>query len=667
MNRDTPLILIVDDNDAGRYATSRTVRAAGFSVLEATSGRETLEKASLNPDLIILDIHLPDIDGYEVSRLLRENPATASIPVLHLTAMFLRIQDKVHGLEGGADGYLSQPVDPAELVATIRSLLRIRQAERERKEEARRWHATFNGIEDAICVLDGEGIITRFNASFQLLAGSGSEELLARKYDEIFPGAADAILSRPVARAIENRMRENFELEFRGRWFFVTVDPVFDERSAATSFVHIMRDITERKRMENELHAAMENARVLQKEAEAASRAKSSFLATMSHEIRTPLNGVLGFLSLLADTPLDDEQREYIGYIDSSSRLLLDVISNVLDISSIESERFYLAPSRTDLPKMLERAIALVSPGAAEKSLPLRLCIEKDVPRYAVLDSTRVVQVLGNLLSNALKFTEKGAIDVSLSFAPREDGKGDFLFSVMDTGIGISEEEKQRIFEPFYQTDGSNTRRYGGSGLGLSIARALLKKMGGSMQVESVPGEGSRFFFTLRADYDYGGEAGETVFGAAGGIILPQAFEEFAGKIEEPRSGAPLILLVEDAPLNRLMLRLLVSRIVPDAAIKEAEDGEEGVRLFARCAPNLVFMDLHMPVKDGVSAAREIREMEKDSGRRTPIVALTADVRPETKKTCCALGIDGYLSKPVQKEELEQMLGRFFGGMKARR
>ena len=432
----------------------------------------------------------------------------------------------------------------------------------------------------------------------------------------------------------------------------------------------VIIDISEHKRMQEALRAAKEEAESLGGQAETANRAKSAFLANMSHEIRTPLNGVIGFLDLLAETPLDTMQREYAEYIRTSAYSLLEVINDVLDISKIEADKLDLERLRTDTREILRQAVAIVGGVAKTKKLPLSLRIEKEVPRYAVVDPLRLKQILINLLGNAVKFTEKGSVELALDFEAREGGKGDFLFSVRDTGIGIGAEDREKLFKPFCQADASSTRKYGGTGLGLAISDALLKKMGSSLELESAPGEGSRFFFTLRTDFI----ADETAREPLGDAAPREAFRNVP--LQPVRTAKlPLILIVEDVALNRKMLRMVVSKFVPEASFFEAVDGDEGVALFRKYSPDLVFMDIQMPGTDGYKATVEMRTLEKEAvasgaekrrGRRTPVVALTADIQPGTKEACFASGMDAYLSKPINMNALLEILERYLGERSAR-
>ena len=403
-------------------------------------------------------------------------------------------------------------------------------------------------------------------------------------------------------------------------------------------------DITVRKRAEEALLVAKEQAEWLGRQAEAANRAKSAFIANTSHEIRTPLNGVVGFLDLLARTRLDDVQREYVEGIRASAGSLLGVINDVLDISKIEADKVELRPAPTDIRELAGQAADTVLGTARTKGLHLTVNVAPEVPGAFFLDQSRLKQVLINLLGNAVKFTHEGGVSFSIRCEEAEEDRCLLRFSVEDTGIGIRPESMERLFEPFFQADVSNTRKYGGTGLGLSICSALLQMMGSELRVESVPGEGSRFFFDLRAER----------------VPVSETTEEERARIvpEEPFMPAtrPTILIIEDEELNRRLLRLLLSKLL-DADIVEAEGGEEGVERFRERAPDLIFLDLQMPGRDGHWTARTLRELE-GAGVHTPIVAFTADVQPATREACFASGMDDYICKPADLYTLREVLER---------
>lgn len=485
------------------------------------------------------------------------------------------------------------------------------------------------------------------NTAFLRTLGYTKEDIVGRQAREI--GLfIDSEQQREIGAMMRNDGRiAEYEVRAKDR----NGDVFHGLMSAERIYIHgrpyllsVTVDITVRKRAEEALKVAKEQAEWLGRQAEAANRAKSAFIANTSHEIRTPLNGVVGFLDLLSRTGLDDVQREYVEGIRSSASSLLEVINDVLDISKIEADKVELKLLPTDIRELAGQAADSVLGTARTKGLHLAVNVAPEVPKALFLDQSRLKQVLINLLGNAVKFTHEGGVSFAIGCEDAEDGRSLLRFSVEDTGIGIRPESMERLFEPFFQADASNTRKYGGTGLGLSICSALLQMMGSELKVESVPGEGSRFFFDLRAERVMGSEAAE---------------EEAVRTVpEEPFMPAerPAILIVEDEELNRRLLRLLLSKLL-DADIVEAEGGEQGVERFRERSPDLIFLDLQMPERDGYWTARKIRELE-EAGRRTRIVAFTADVQPATREACFASGMDDYISKPADLFTLREVLER---------
>lgn len=413
-------------------------------------------------------------------------------------------------------------------------------------------------------------------------------------------------------------------------------------------------EIGVRKETESRVRAAMERAEDLRKEAENANRAKSEFLANMSHEIRTPLNGVVGFLDMLRGPGLDQEQLSYVDNAKVSAYALLEIISNILDISKIEAGKLELETVRTDIPKLLEESLVIAGHGSVSRGVRVFSSVHPPFPRSAYVDPLRLRQVLVNLLGNAVKFTEEGEVELSASFQPSAGAEhmGLFTFSVRDTGIGIRKEDREKLFRPFSQADASNTRKYGGTGLGLVISNGILKKMGSALELESEPGNGSRFSFTVSARYEEDVSLPDTPRESKGEVRQEQAFSELSSR-------AFSLLIVEDLRMNRTLLRLLASRLLPSAAVFEAENGERAVEIFRTHAPDIVFMDMHMPVMNGFEATAAIRELEKARGTHTPIVALTADVLSETRERCFQAGMDDFLPKPIEAESLRAVLERY--------
>jgi len=378
-------------------------------------------------------------------------------------------------------------------------------------------------------------------------------------------------------------------------------------------------------------------------QAETASRAKSMFLANMSHEIRTPLNGVIGFAVLaLEDKTISDTVREHISKNLNSAVSLLDVIDNILDISKIESGRMQLDSVPFDLQALLNKCKLIIEPKANEKDLTLSFRTGVFADDKPVGDPVKLRQILLNLLSNAVKFTEKGTVDVSAEMTEETPGSVSVRFEVSDSGIGMSAELLERIFDPFTQADHSSTREYGGTGLGLPIAKNFVEMMGGSLQTESTPGVGSKFSFTLRFDT----------------VPATDLLTERTTAVVEIMKFTGDVLVCEDNIINLEIIEKLLSVFGLKPFL--AENGALGLdmvrgRLDKGKPFDLILMDLHMPVLDGLSASREIIAL----GVKTPIVAVTADVTTDTGEKCKSIGLTDILSKPIMRGDLQACLMKY--------
>ncbi|HYC99017.1 ATP-binding protein [Brevundimonas sp.] len=371
------------------------------------------------------------------------------------------------------------------------------------------------------------------------------------------------------------------------------------------------------------------------RKAEDASRAKSEFLANMSHEIRTPLNGVLGVSEALARTELTTEQREMLALVASSGVTLQQLLSDILDLARIETAQMEVHNAAFDLRRAVQETVQLHGPAAEAKGLRLQLDLAPDIEGYVLGDVVRFKQVLTNLVSNAVKFTEQGHVRLTArrTAAPAVAGASLFQFAVEDTGVGFDAEGKERLFHRFEQADGSVTRRFGGSGLGLAICRQLVDLMGGELDCDSVPGQGSIFHFSLTL-----AEA------AAPAAVAP--------RVAEPVDGRPLrILAADDHPTNRKVIELILGQMDVDLVL--VEDGVMAVEACKAGVFDTILMDMQMPVMDGLAATRAIRALEAATGRsRTAIIMLTANALPEHVEAAHAAGADRHLAKPIDAGRL---------------
>ncbi len=429
------------------------------------------------------------------------------------------------------------------------------------------------------------------------------------------------------------------------RWIFCRGASQRNAEGNAVRMLGIHTDVTNLKRTEEALRVAKEAA-------ENADRSKNEFLAVMSHEIRTPMNGILGFTDLLLGTELEDEQRDYLQTIKSSSDSLMSLLSDILDLARIEAGGLEFENRPFALGEFMEETVAAHRAKAEEKALQLNLRLDANTPDTIVTDPTKLRQILNNLINNAIKFTAQGHVDLTVLAVGKEgpaNGGSTELplysleFRVSDTGIGIQSERLDRLFRPFSQADTSTTRRFGGMGLGLVIAQRLCALMGGSIKARSEVGKGSVFTFNLALPGEKRGDA----------------VEDFSGDTHAGAENGSRLLVAEDNPVNQKLIRAMLKRLglVADYAL----NGLEVLEMNARRQPyEIIFMDVHMPAMDGLMATRRIRELERENPERgkSYIIALTADAMPGDRELCLEAGVDDYLTKPFKQSDLAQAMER---------
>ncbi len=516
-----------------------------------------------------------------------------------------------------------------------RELAELHQAARatmlaQRREGIARVFAMLDEAVEGVVALDAQGLVTNFSRSAERIFRCERAEVIGRRSDELFeqgPEGAAAFESLIEAASAE-ALSQGFEtrgLRRDGEVFDAEVSCARLEVDGEITLVGLWRDVSVRK-----AHAAaLEKAR---QEAEAANQAKSEFLAAMSHEIRTPLNGVLGMAAALERSDIAGEQRAMVKVILESGQTLMTLLSDILDLSKIEAGRLELEETPFDFEACVQAVATLFSGAAEAKKLGFEVQLAEGARGAYLGDPTRIRQVLQNLVSNALKFTDSGGILIAVEAEELGAGRARLRVGVHDTGVGISEAARGKLFQKFAQADASTTRRFGGTGLGLSICRELIGAMGGEVGVESREGEGSEFWFTLPLERSAGIDADAEA--AQAGPCL---------------DGRLRILAADDNATNRLVLATLLKVVGLEADF--VENGREAVDAMAAAHYDLVLMDVHMPVMDGVAATRLIRAMPGPRGL-TPIVAVSADAMPEQIRAILAHGMDAHVAKPLKPEAL---------------
>ena len=507
-----------------------------------------------------------------------------------------------------------------------------REAEKQLASVSRYYQQTLEFQQGMIlCVRRTErGFVpTLCRGQLALRLGFAPEDVEGRFLNDTFPAPQAALLDAAFTRAWSGETHSLTLTISEGVELLIVMRPR-RERDQVEEVIASCLEITALKQAERELRAAKERA-------EAADRAKSEFLAVMSHEIRTPLNAVLGFTSLLQHSPLNEEQQSWLTTIGTSGESLLSLINDILDFSKIEAGHLQAHNEPIALPALLEQLGNLFRARAAAKSVSLEIALPPDLPPIIISDPQRLTQILTNLIGNAVKFTPSGSVRITASAAPVDatHPQRRISFSIQDTGIGIPEDRRDRLFKPFSQVDSSTTRTYGGTGLGLAICDRLVRLLGGEITLESIPGQGSTFSFYIQADVP---------------DSLTSFFAPPARTAPPPAPPTPLrILVAEDHPQNRQLIQnVLESRGYQPHLV---DNGRTALQAALDHPFDVVLLDLLMPEMDGYAAARAIREKLAPDAQ-PKIYALTANAFPEDRTRCLQAGMDGVLTKPLDLQEL---------------
>ncbi len=521
-------------------------------------------------------------------------------------------------------------------VVAIRDITLRKKAEKNLKENEERLKYFFSITSEGILLIDNEKIID-VNTAFLKLTGFSQEEVLNKKISELNNNTMKDKLSSLLVS--QNNIETEFALKTKeGKDFFVEVNSQMQEYLGQLIRVVVIRDITQLKKDEEEILVA-------KKVAEDAQHAEEQFLAKMSHEIRTPMNGIIGLTDILLKEPTSHEQEEYLRLIKQSADNLLVIINDILDLSKIRSGKIQFEIIDINIREMMRAIFMATNIKAVEKNLEYNFSVDTQIPAIVRGDRVRLNQILLNLISNAVKFTEKGRVHYSVELISKENGKIFIQFKVEDSGIGIPEKEQLKIFESYRQASADTTRKFGGTGLGLPIVKQLVELQGGEIHINSKSGEGSTFYFTL--PFELNEIAEETTEEKI------SSKEKNQPEIETEKNGIN-ILLVDDNFINRL----LVIHLLDDKGytVIEAENGYQAIEKLKEEDIDLVLMDISMPDLDGLEATRIIRKMDEAYLRKVPIIAMTAHAFQEQINEALDSGMNDYLSKPFKPEELFQKI-----------
>lgn len=521
------------------------------------------------------------------------------------------------------------------------------------KEREARISSIVNTTVDGIITIDEERIIESFNQAAEKIFGYKAGEVIGNNVSILMPephrSGHDQYVQTYLKSGKSKVLGAAWEVLGRrkdGSMFPIELSVSEADLGARRIFTGILRDITERKKAEEELQKAKETA-------ESANQAKSDFLAGMSHEIRTPMNAIVGMAELMMETPLNDEQKRYVETLQNAGENLLNIINDILDISKIEAGYLELESTKFNLQELLDKACDIMAMRAHDKGIGLSCNVLPEVSVHLIGDPVRLRQVILNLLGNALKFTDKGEVVLEVSKQISDSTTVTLLFSVRDTGIGIPEEKIDKIFEKFTQADSSTTRKYGGTGLGLTISRRLVELMGGTISVTSKVGEGSTFYFT--ASFQSQEDKPQHV------PPLQDMDAEDLTVQHVPDDLKPLrILLVDDSEDNRLLILSFLKKT--PFTIDIADNGRAAVEKYKASTYDIVLMDIQMPVMDGYAATKEIRQWENmHSRKQTPVIALTAYVLKEEIRKSYDAGCNAHLAKPIKKKDLLTVIIKYTG------
>ena len=639
IDRSKHTVLVVDDNPATLYSTARTLRAAGFKTEEAASGDEAL-RTSVNDGIsaVVLDVHLPDMNGFEVCKELRAHPKTAVLPVIHLSATYIADKDKVQGFNSGADAYLTHPAEPPILIATVQALIRARSAEDQLRKSEAKFRAIYDRAESGIALIDESGMFVDANPALLRMLGRSFDQVIGRNVVDFAPPewvpAVNGLVDRDDTAA--NQRGETFALALPNGEA-VYLEWMMSAHVEPGLRVGIVSNISSRIKLEEQRESLLEREKAARTSAEQHSQTKDNFIAVLSHELRNPLNAMLMGLHVMLRKGGSPEIEKGLRMIERNAKAQARIISDILDVSRINSGKLTLDRELIDPASVVTAALEGMKEAIDQRQLSVALDVSTaHEPLW--LDATRIQQIFWNILNNAIKFSEPGGtIDVVLS-----KSGGALTLVVQDHGKGIDHEFLKTIFDKFSQGATPGNRAHGGLGLGMSIVKHLVELHGGTVAVAS-DGLGRGATVTLEIP------ALSTPHHPADQNLDPAKLEH-----DSDLTGIN-ILVVEDEPQNREMLTMILQD--RGARVVTAENYDQALQRLNTEFPSVLLSDIGLPGRDGYDLVKEVRRQEREKSlSRLPAIALTAFGRAQDVDKAIESGFDAHLAKPLRAHELVTLI-----------
>ncbi|MDN5287403.1 MAG: response regulator [Mucilaginibacter sp.] len=635
----TPVnILIVDDREENIIALEALLKRDDIRIFSTTSPNEALKIAwDTHIAIALIDVQMPEMDGFELVAMLKSNPRTRDIMVIFVTAISKETKYAVKGLGTGAVDYLYKPLDPYITSAKVDSFVHLARTQAEIKqknEELQNFAIVVKNSADIICSVDAQTLrIGNINPAVETIMGFKATELLDKSIVDLSVDGQRQMFRKKLGEIIkENLNFAVFELQFETfdkRVIWVECRASYHNK---TIFINIS-DISPQKSYQEQLIKSKENA-------EYSKKVKETFLANMSHELRTPVNGIIGITSLLLRTDVNEQQKNMLDLLETSSRSLLGVINDVLDLSKIEAGKFNIVRTPNNIYELIKSVFDLLKFRADESNIEFVLEIDPDVPQNLMVDSLRLNQILMNLLSNAIKFTPRGYVKLKVSVMQKHNDKVKLKYCVEDSGIGVAPDRLNKIFESFEQAEEDTGNKYGGTGLGLTIVKKLAELKGGELEVSSRLGKGSVFNFINWH------------------TIATKPAEKIRDKPDKPlpQFHNVSVLVAEDNMVNQFMLAKMLKDW--NVEVEMVDNGRKAIERLRVKNYDLVLMDTHMPEMNGYEAAKTIRVDFEEPKRSVPIISLSASSFDHDQEQALVAGMNDVLAKPFQPYQLHEKMCR---------